>query len=85
VKSVIQFSCLTVNSLCRRNYWDHHCGFRRNRSAIDQMFRIRQILEKNWEYKGEVHQLFVYLEKAYDLVRREVLCSILTEFGIPTK
>jgi hypothetical protein len=30
---------------------DHPCGFRRNRST-DQIFYIRQILEKKWEYNG---------------------------------
>jgi hypothetical protein len=28
---------------------DHQCGFRRNRSAKDQILYIRQILEKKWE------------------------------------
>jgi len=32
-----------------------------------------------------VHQLFVDFEKAYDSVRREVLCNILIEFGVPMK
>ncbi|KAJ4440654.1 hypothetical protein ANN_08801 [Periplaneta americana] len=32
---------------------DHQCGFRRNRSTIDQIFCIRQIMEKKWEYKGK--------------------------------
>ena len=32
-----------------------------------------------------MHQLFVDSKKASDLVRREVLYNILTEFGIPTK
>ena len=27
---------------------DHQCGFRRNRSTIDQIFYIRQVLEKKW-------------------------------------
>jgi hypothetical protein len=40
---------------------DHQCGFRRNRSMIDQIFYIRQILEKKWEYNCTVHQLFVDL------------------------
>jgi len=30
---------------------DHQCDFRRNRSTIDHVFCIRQILEKKWEYK----------------------------------
>jgi hypothetical protein len=42
-------------------------------------------LEKNWEYNGPVHQLFIYFRKTYDSVRREVLYNILIEFGIPRK
>ena len=63
----------------------HQCGFRSNRSIIDQIFCIRQILEKKWEYNEEVHQLFIDFKKAYDSVRREVLYKILIEFGIPRK
>jgi hypothetical protein len=48
----------------------------------DQIFYIQQMLEK-WEYNGTVHQLFIGFKKAYDSVRREVLYSILIEFGIP--
>ena len=58
---------------------DHQCGFRRNRSTIDLIFFIRQIIEKKWEYNEEVHQLFIDFKKAYDSVR------ILIEFGIPRK
>ncbi|KAJ4431080.1 hypothetical protein ANN_19675 [Periplaneta americana] len=43
------------------------------------------IMEKKWEYKGTVHQLFIDLKKAYDSVKREVLYDILIEFGIPKK
>jgi hypothetical protein len=64
---------------------DHQCGFRRNRSTTDQIFYIRQILEKKWEYNGTVHQLFIDFRKAYVSVRREVLFKILIEFGIPRK
>jgi hypothetical protein len=31
------------------------------------------------------HQLFIDFKKAYDSVRREVLCNILIEFYIPMK
>ena len=64
---------------------DDQCGFRRNRSTIDHIFCIRQILEKKWEYNEEVHQFFMDFKKAYDSVRREVLYKILIEFGIPKK
>jgi hypothetical protein len=46
---------------------------------------IRQILEKKWEYNGTVHQLFINLKEAYDSVKKEALCDILIEFGIPRK
>jgi len=49
------------------------------------IFRILQILEKKWECKEAVHQLFIDFKKAYDSVRREVLYNILIEFGIPMK
>jgi hypothetical protein len=64
---------------------DHQCGFRRNRSTIDPIFYIRQILEKKWEYNGTVHQLFIDFKKAYDSIRREALYNILIESGIPRK
>jgi hypothetical protein len=63
---------------------DHQYGFRRNQSTTDQIFCIRQILAKKWEYSGTVHQLFIDFSKAYDSVRREVF-NILIEFGIPRK
>ena len=48
----------------------------RNRLTIDQIFCIRQILEKKWEYDGSIHQLFIDLKKAYDSVKREILYNI---------
>jgi hypothetical protein len=64
---------------------DHQYGFRRNRPTTDQIFYIRQTLEKKWEYNGTVPQLFVDLKKAYDSVKREASYNILIEFGIPRK
>jgi hypothetical protein len=49
----------------------------------DQIFYIRQILQKKWEYNGTLHQLFIDLKKVYDSVRMEVLYNVLTELGIP--
>jgi hypothetical protein len=51
---------------------NHQCGFRRNRSTTDQIFCIRQILKKKWEYNETVHKLFIDLKKAFDSVGREV-------------
>jgi hypothetical protein len=45
-------------------------------------FCVPQLLEEKNE---TVHHLFVDFKKAYDSIRREVLCSILTEFDVPMK
>ena len=42
-------------------------------------------LFKKWEYNKAVHQLLIDFKKAYDSVRREILCNIPIEFGIPMK
>jgi hypothetical protein len=38
-----------------------------------------------WEYNEVVYQQFVDFKKASDLVRRDVFCNILIDFGIPLK
>jgi hypothetical protein len=74
-----------LNPYVKEMIGDHQCGFRRNRSTMDQIFYIRQILENKWEYNGTVNQLFIDFKKAYDSVNREVLYNILLEFGITKK
>jgi hypothetical protein len=64
---------------------EHQCGFRHNRSTTDHIFCICQLLQKNWEYKEAVHQLYIDFKTAYDSIRREVLYNIVIEFGIPMK
>ena len=64
---------------------DHQFAFQRSRSTADHIFCIRQILEKKWEYKAAVHQLFIDFKKAYDSVWRGILYNILIEFGILVK
>jgi hypothetical protein len=63
----------------------HQCEFRQNKSTTDQIFCIRQILEKKWKYNETIHKQFIDFKKAYDSMRREVLYNILTEFGVPMK
>ncbi|KAG7296948.1 hypothetical protein JYU34_019852 [Plutella xylostella] len=64
---------------------DYQCGFRPNRSTIDQLFLIKQIMEKKWEYAQSVHALFVDFAKAYDSIDRGALYAILRNFDIPAK
>jgi hypothetical protein len=57
---------------------DHQHGFRHNRPTTYQIFCIRQILEKKWEFSESIN-----FKKACDSVRRELLYSILVEFAVP--
>jgi hypothetical protein len=83
ILSNILFSRLTLYAGEIIGYYQY--GIRRNRSTTDHTFCIHQILEKKWEYSEEVHQLILDFSKTYGSVRRKVLFSILTEFGIPLK
>ena len=47
---------------------EEQAGFRGGRSTVDQVFALRQILEKRWEYALPVYCAFIDLEKAYDSV-----------------
>jgi hypothetical protein len=56
---------------------DYQCGFRRDRSTTDQIFVLKNILEKCYEYNITLHQLFIDFKQAYDSVTRNNLYSIM--------
>ena len=67
------------------NIGEYQGGFRYGRSTTDQIFTIRQIMEKAWEYNITIHQLFVDFKQAYDSIKRSALFAIMEEFGFPKK
>lgn len=58
-------------------------GFRSNRSCIDSVFSLSQIIEKHREYNIPTCIAFIDYEKAFDTVKRDKLWEILIERGIP--
>lgn len=52
-------------------------GFRTDRSTTDQIFIIRQLYQKSWEFYKEIHTLYVDFKKAYDSIHRESLLNII--------
>ncbi|CAD7014012.1 unnamed protein product [Ceratitis capitata] len=61
------------------------CGFRPDKSTIDQIFTMRQILENIREKRIETHYLFVDFKAAFDSTNRSSFYVTISEFGIPAK
>ena len=57
-------------------------GFRRNRSTRDNIFIMRQILEKCYEYNIEIHLLFIDFKQAFDSADRQKTIQIIQEVRI---
>lgn len=74
-----------ITPYVEENIGQYQGGFRRGKSTIDQLFIVRQIMEKSWEYDTGIFQLFIDFKQAYDTINREALCSAMLEMGIPTK
>ena len=60
-------------------------GFRRNRSTTDNIFIMRQILEKCYEYNIEMYVLFIEFKQAFDSVGKQKIIQILQELRVPNR
>jgi sorting nexin-29 len=61
------------------------CGFRPGRRTTDQIFKVRQILEKFYAHDIDLHLLFIDFKKAFDRKKKKKLLELLVSFGIPRK
>jgi len=64
---------------------EYQAGFRTGKLTTDQIFTVKNLLEKAWEHNVEIHQIFVDFQKAYDSIRRDKLYTTMAYFGIPNK
>ena len=80
----------TVTNNRLKKYTEHIIGeyqaeFRSGKSTSDQIFMVKNLLEKAWEHNVETYQIFIDFQKAYDSTRRDKLYEIMAFFGIPNK
>ena len=68
-----------VDNLLRKE----QAGFRENRSTIDQIFTLRNILEQVNKWNAILYTHFIDFEKRFDSVHRESLWNIMSIYGIP--
>jgi len=64
---------------------DYQNGFRDGRSVIDNIFALKIINEKLWEYNQSVQYLLIDFQKAHDSIHRDTLWECRKEFKVPTK
>ena len=59
---------------------ENQAGFRPGRSCIDQIFAVRQLIEKLNEHQLEALACFIDFRAAFDSVDRDSLWKILFEY-----
>jgi sorting nexin-29 len=71
-----------LNERLKREY---HCGFRQNKSTFDQIFILRQMIEKHNEHGLDLHMLFIDFKQSFNSINRERLFEAMDKMGIPQK
>jgi sorting nexin-29 len=64
---------------------EYQCGFRCGRSIVEQIFIIRQLMEKCFEFNNHLHISFVDYKKAFDNINRTELLNAMGSYGIPNR
>ena len=63
-KVLSKILCERLSPHVTKNIARYQCGFMPNRSTTDQIFTLRQILEKTREFKTTTHHLFIDFKQA---------------------
>jgi sorting nexin-29 len=64
---------------------EYQCSFRPQRGTTNQIFVVRQILEKFYTHDIDLHLLFIAFKNAFDSINQKKLLESLVSFGIPRK
>jgi hypothetical protein len=66
-------------------FGEYQMGFRPNRSTVDNVFILRQMYERCYEYNIELHNTFIDFNRAFDSINRSTVIKVLKEMQIPKK
>ena len=64
---------------------EEQCGFRKSRGCADQLFALRQIIEKSMAFQLDISFCFIDFRAAFDSVDREQMYQIMKHYGLPQK
>ena len=64
---------------------DNQCGFRRNRSCIDQLYSLRTIIVNSINYNIPMYINFVDFKSAFDCINRDFMFKAFRHYGLPCK
>ena len=84
-KILSQILCRRLSPLAKSFVGPYQAGFTGARATTDQIFSLRQILEKCREYNVPTHHIFIDFKAAYDTVDREQLWQLMHDNGFPDK
>ena len=62
---------------------DNQCGFRRDRSCVDQIHILRRIIEGAEALCLPLVATYIDFKKAFDSINRQMMFAILRHYGIP--
>ena len=72
-----------LNTIAHSLLLEEQCGFRKGRSCTDNIFSLKKILEKRREFNLKTYIAFIDYVKAFDMIDREQLWSIMQKNGYP--
>ena len=64
---------------------ENQCGFRRNRSCIDQIYALRTIIHNCLEFNIPMCINFVDFKAAFDSIRRDFIWTSMRHYELPEK
>jgi len=77
--------CNRLSEIMEGKLGEYQVGFQPNRSTVDNIFILRQMYEKYYEYNIELHDIFIDFNQAFDSINRSTVIKVLKEMKIPGK